>query len=217
MVFAWVKSMDFGIWNEPEVAAIWEEEKSTQAGSLFQGFYTVQESQIRVWKKRTRREENHVLSVLPGPYIFHHMPIGLQKTVPCQSPYPASLCSTQEYVAQLIKTQRQILGFSLKVWKAKQVVTDSYLYLSLKWWFYLQESQNETESCLFSFYISLQGWDQRHEPLLSSYYGKLLWLLCLKVCVITAWSVRLTSGVVLVSDLQVSFIYWNTNEISLQE
>ena len=61
------------------------------------------------------------------------------------------------YVAQLIKTQRQILGFNLKVRKAKQSVTGSYLYLSLKWRSCLQESQNETvcESCLLPFYISL--------------------------------------------------------------
>ena len=35
------------------------------------------------------------------------------------------------------------------------------------------------------------------------------------MCVTTALSVRLTSGAVLLSDLQASFIYENTNEISL--
>ena len=35
-------------------------------------------------------------------------------------------------VAQLIKTQRQKLGFSLKVKKVKQPATSSYLYLSPK-------------------------------------------------------------------------------------
>ena len=35
-------------------------------------------------------------------------------------------------VAQLIKTQRQKLGFNLKVREAKQPATGSYLYLCLK-------------------------------------------------------------------------------------
>ena len=39
------------------------------------------------------------------------------------------------------------------------------------------------------------------------FYGKLVWLLGLNVCVTTAWSVRLTSRAVLFSDLQASFIY----------
>ena len=36
-------------------------------------------------------------------------------------------------VAQLLETQRQKLGFNLKVGKAEQPATDSYLDLSLKW------------------------------------------------------------------------------------
>ena len=40
-------------------------------------------------------------------------------------------------VAQLIKTQRHIMGFNLK---AKQPATGSYLYLSPKWLSCLQES-----------------------------------------------------------------------------
>ena len=36
-------------------------------------------------------------------------------------------------VALLIKTQRQKLGFNLKVRKTKQLATGSYLYFSPKW------------------------------------------------------------------------------------
>ena len=43
-------------------------------------------------------------------------------------------------VAQLIKIQRQILGFNLNVRKAKQPATGSYLYHSLKWWSLIWES-----------------------------------------------------------------------------
>ena len=43
-------------------------------------------------------------------------------------------------------------------------------------------------------------------PLLCGFYGKLVWLLGLKVCVTTAWSVMLTSGIVWLSDLQALFI-----------
>ena len=42
------------------------------------------------------------------------------------------------------KKKRQKLGFNMKVSKAKQPATGCYLYLSLKWQSYLQESQNET-------------------------------------------------------------------------
>ena len=58
-------------------------------------------------------------------------------------------------VAQLVKIQRQKLGFNLKVRKAKEPATGSYLYLSPKWQSHLQESQNETasESCLLPFII----------------------------------------------------------------
>ena len=58
-----------------------------------------------------------------------------------------------QIVAWLIKTQRQILGFTLEVRKAKQPVTASSLYLSLIWQSRLQESQSETvsDSCLFIF------------------------------------------------------------------
>ena len=52
-------------------------------------------------------------------------------------------------------------------------------------------------------------------PLPPGFYDKLVWLLGLNVCVSTAWSVRLTSGPVSLSDLQANFIK-NTNEISLQ-
>ena len=67
------------------------------------------------------------------------------------------LWKLRQGVARLIKTQRQILGFNLKVRKAKQPVTGSYLYLSPKWRSCLQESQNETvcQSCLPFLYSSL--------------------------------------------------------------
>ena len=62
-------------------------------------------------------------------------------------------------IAQVIKTQRQKLGFNLKVRKAEQSVTGSDLYLSLKWRSCFQESQNEaeTENCLLLFYIPFWG------------------------------------------------------------
>ena len=52
--------------------------------------------------------------------------------------------------------------------------------------------------------------------LLPGFFGKLAWLLELKVCVTTAWSVRLINVAVLLSELQASLISESTNEISLQ-
>ena len=57
----------------------------------------------------------------------------------------------------------------------------------------------------------MHHWDYMHA--LPGFYGKLIWLLGLKMCVTTSWSVRLTSGAALLSDLQASFIYQNADEM----
>ena len=46
-------------------------------------------------------------------------------------------------IAQIIKSQRQKVGFNLKIRKAKQ--PSSYFYLRPKWQSCLKEYQNETE------------------------------------------------------------------------
>ena len=97
------------------------------------------------------------------------------------------------FVTRLIETQRQKLGFNLKARKAKQPATDSYLYLSPKWRPCLQESSEwDWLGAIFSclIFLSSAGIKGYTLPQPGS-YGKLVWLLVLKVCVTTAWSVRI--------------------------
>ena len=51
----------------------------------------------------------------------------------------------------------------------------------------------------------MHHWDRSHAP--PGVYGKVVWLLGLKLCVTIAWSVRLIIGAGLLSDLQARLIY----------
>lgn len=117
-------------------------------------------------------------------------------------------------IVQFIKIQRQKLGFSRKVRKAKHPDTSSYLDFSSKWRSCLQESSERDCVWDVSPYISSAGVKIVYHYCL--FQWKLVWILGFKVCVTTEWNVRLTSETVLFFDLPTSFIYRNTNEISLQ-
>ena len=99
------------------------------------------------------------------------------------SPQPQEPVLSTEHTLKhdLTKAQGQKLGFNLKIQKAKQAVTGSYLDLSLKWQPCLLESQNETvsESCFPVLYSSLglglKAWT-------TWFLWQLVWFLGLKVC-----------------------------------
>ena len=102
------------------------------------------------------------------------------------------------------KTQRQILGFNLKIRKAIQPATGSYLYLSLKMAILpLGMRLRAVSSCFIVF--SSAG--IKVTTTTARFLWQLVWLLGLKVCATTARSVRLTDGAVLLIGDQASFIY----------
>ena len=75
----------------------------------------------------------------------------------------------------------------------------------------ISEGDCVTESHFFPFYNPLWDWDSKCAPpslkaCTAQLLRQLVWLLGLKVCVIIIWSVKLTGGIVLVSDLQAIFI-----------
>ena len=113
-----------------------------------------------------------------------------------------------KYIAWLIKTQRQILRFNLRSEKqnSQPLVLTSTSFQNGD----LASGNLRMRLCLravsshliFHSSAGFKGIHLYH----TRFCGKLVWLLGLMMCVTTAWSVRLTSEAILLSDLQANFI-----------